>query len=310
MALGPEPQGQAADDWLDVSAPLTDGRPLGYAKAFDWELVLAARDVTHRMERTGGGWRILAPAAEAGRAVAELSAYRAENRPARLAMVLPRHENRTSTTLALSLLLAFFALTHTNLPDLGLYAHTWNELGSAKAGRILDGEWWRLVTALTLHADAAHVLGNVVVGVLFIVPICAMLGSGPGWLAVLLSGLVGNFVNALVQGPRHDSIGFSTCVFGAAGILAGLRAMTGTGRSPVLTSVAAGLALLALLGVGGERTDVGAHLFGFLSGLGLGLAVGWHLLRAGPFARGVNVVMALAAMLIPCLAWGRAFFSS
>ncbi|EMG37036.1 putative membrane protein [Desulfocurvibacter africanus PCS] len=308
----PEPAdaGQpVSDDWLDVSSPLNAGRPLPYSVAFEWDLALTARGVAHRAERHGGGWRILAPDREAGQAMAELTAYRAENRPGRSGIPLPRHENRTATLLALAVLLTFFVLTRTYLPALGLYPYEWDELGSAQAGHILDGEWWRLATALTLHADAAHVLGNVVVGALFIVPICQTLGSGQGWLLVLLSGVVGNLVNAFVQGPGHDSIGFSTCVFGAAGILAGLRARTGSGRSPWFTAVAAGLALLAVLGVGGERTDVGAHLFGFLAGLALGLFAGWRLLHLGPVGRLTGAFLAMTAALVPLAAWLWAFLS-
>ncbi len=311
--MAPEPpdalETAGVDGWLDVSSPLTAGRPLPYAKAFEWDLALTARGVAHRAERFAGGWRILAPEREAGQAMAELTAYRAENRPGRPVPALPRHENRAATLLAVALLLPFFALTRASLPSLGLYPHVWDEIGSAQAGRILDGEWWRLATALTLHADAAHVLGNVAVGALFIAPICAALGSGAGWLLVLLSGVLGNLVNALVLLPSHDSIGFSTSVFGAAGILAGLQAMTGTGRSPLFTAVAAGLALLALLGAGGERTDLGAHLFGFLAGLALGLAAGRHLLRQGPPGRGVNALMALTAAAIMLSAWAWAFLA-
>src|SRR5438552_2921790 len=41
----------------------------------------------------------------------------------------------------------------------------WFERGSADAERIVShGEWWRVVTALTLHADAAHAVGNALLG--------------------------------------------------------------------------------------------------------------------------------------------------
>jgi rhomboid protease GluP len=42
-------------------------------------------------------------------------------------------------------------------------------------------------------------------------------------------------------------------------------------RLPAWTGLAASLALLALLGTGGEHTDLFAHLFGALAGAGLGL---------------------------------------
>ena len=70
--------------------------------------------------------------------------------------------------------------------------------------------------------------------------------------------------------------------------------------------IAAALGLLALLGTEGENTDLGAHLFGFVSGTGLGLAAEYLIGRYGRPGRGVNAVLALACVGVVISAWWAA----
>ena len=150
------------------------------------------------------------------------------------------------------ILLLFFVITTVWQPGL-----PWFERGSADADRILIGELWRTVTALTLHANLAHVLSNAVGIALFLAALSSMLGPGLASALVLLAGAGGNLVNSLVHGSAHVSIGASTAVFGAVGMLGGL-ALARRGRRKIpgrraWVAVAAALALLALLGTGGEQ---------------------------------------------------------
>ena len=78
----------------------------------------------------------------------------------------------------------------------------------------------RLVTALTLHADWQHLLGNLLIGGIFISRLCRDLRSGPAWLLLLASGALGNLANAWLQNPAHRAVGASTAIFGAVGMLA------------------------------------------------------------------------------------------
>src|SRR6266516_3928722 len=48
------------------------------------------------------------------------------------------------------------------------------------------GEWWRTVTALTLHADAPHVLGNAGASVVLVGAVSHQLGPGVGLCVLLL----------------------------------------------------------------------------------------------------------------------------
>src|SRR5690606_29038048 len=147
---------------------------------------------------------------------------------------------------------------------------------------IWGGEWWRAVTALTLHGDWAHLTGNTLGGLLFFGLVFRFLGHGLGWICILLAGTLGNLLNAWgYAGTGHNSIGASTAVFGGLGILIGFRLLrqfrlTGWAWPRHLwVPLAAGLILLGFLGAGGERTDVLAHGWGFFAGAILGSSVGF-----------------------------------
>jgi len=293
-------------------APLVLGdgaASLSRRQARDWALVLAARSLPHRLRRVGEGWSVQVPAHAAERAVQEVRLYLAENRPAAMPPLENLRERGSSwpTLVFMTLLLGFHALVHR--PVFGLIPREWVGLGSCDAARVLAGEWWRSLTALSLHGDAAHALGNAVIGGTFLVLVCRRLGSGTGWVLALAAGALGNLCNALIQGPAHDSLGFSTAVFGAAAILAASKAVRGEGRSlrAALGPVTAGLGLLAMLGTGGENTDLGAHFLGFGAGLLLGAAAG-RLAERGllPGRRAEAALLALAFAALPA-AWGLAF---
>jgi membrane associated rhomboid family serine protease len=138
---------------------------------------------------------------------------------------------------------------------------------------LADGEWWRLVTALTLHADSAHLLGNVFFGGLLAYVLCRHLGSGLAWFSILLASVAANGINVLLRDNFYQSVGFSTAVFSMVGMLSGLRlCRVGRWRETVL-ALGSAAALLALLGTSGENTDLGAHFWGVGSGFLAGLAL-------------------------------------
>jgi len=162
------------------------------------------------------------------RAADVLSAYLRENRdpePKRK-RELPAPGDAFAGVAVSALLLIFFFITGPRNS-----AVIWFERGSADAERILLGELWRTVTALTLHADIAHAFANALVGALFIGAVCSVLGAGVGCAFVLLSGAAGNLANALFHSSHHISVGASTAVFGAVGLLSGLAVARRRGRS-------------------------------------------------------------------------------
>jgi rhomboid protease GluP len=122
-----------------------------------------------------------------------------------------------------------------------------------EAGRVTSGEWWRTVTALTLHVDLAHLGANLVFGALFGLLAGQALGGGVAWLLIVMAGALGNFANAWLQLPEHISIGASTAVFSALGLIV-VHAVRpdAASREPVRrwSPVVGGVLLLAFLGVG------------------------------------------------------------
>jgi membrane associated rhomboid family serine protease len=170
-------------------------------------------------------------------------------------------------------------ISHQQVSFLGLDRIAWMEIGRVDGQSMLEGrQWWRAMTSLTLHSGPEHLLSNVVFGGLFMYPLCREIGGGMAWLLTVLAAGLANGCNVLVQGTEHMAIGASTAVFAALGLLSGLANTAEEKRWPaVLAPFGAVLALLALLGTGGERTDVGAHFLGF----GTGLVLFWATHAAG-----------------------------
>ncbi|HEY6009150.1 MAG TPA: rhomboid family intramembrane serine protease [Geobacteraceae bacterium] len=306
-------EAEHAGAWLAVPSDLKDGQAptaLSERRAFLWGLVLEARAIPCRVEADGEGWKLCVPAERFIAARQELRLFEEENRhwpppepPAR-----PLVENTLATLSVLILLATFHNLIQLDAALPGQIPPDWYALGSARAARIRSGEWWRLITALTLHSDWLHLASNLTIGGVFIVWLCRDLGSGLAWSLLLGAGTLGNLVNAWVQPLEHKSVGASTAVFGAVGILAAVSLVRHRQqlqrRWPL--PVAAALALLALLGTEGKNTDLGAHLFGFLYGLALGVLAEYVTGRYGRPGRGVSALLALASAMAVVGAWWAA----
>ncbi len=235
-----------------------------------FSLVLSAVGIDHRIEGGARHYRIDVPEPFAGAALAAISRYRTENAPSqpRLGARGPSRPFSPSGLIVASLLLTVhLAILYSQAPM------DYRRAFGADAHLILNGQLYRCVTALLVHVDATHVAGNMAGIALFGGAVCTLAGTGVGWLMVLAGGFVGNWLNAWAYQIHHLSVGASTAVFGAIGILCALRAVeaikTGRGWKQVALVAGAGVTLLALLGAG-ARSDVGAHLFGWLSGLFLG----------------------------------------
>ena len=274
-------------------------------RADEWAVVLAATGTPHWLRRRLDGWALIVPADDAASALESLAAYDQENSREGLshhdAIGSSRPMTIVGAVVAL-LLIGFFAITGPRA------AHSaWFERGSADATRMMAGEWWRAITALTLHADAPHLAGNAAATVVLVTAVCLYLGPGMGLWLLLLAGAGGNVATAIVHGGDHVSVGASTATFGAIGILAALRIIAGraeTSGRKWWVVIAAGLALLALLGTG-PHADLLAHLFGFLLGGALGLIAGLTS-RWIPPASVQWLLVAAAAAAVVC-AWRVAF---
>ena len=248
-------------------------------------LVILSMGLPYWIVRENGFYLLLVRPGDLAAVERELALYEKERKPAGHQPRLPPPPPlRTTSLFVYAWCMGCFFLLQQYFPEaVGL--------GSANANAILKGEWWRLFTALTLHGDPGHLLANLAVGVIFAAGLLPWLDTGWTWFAILVSGALGNILNAWgYRGEIHDSIGASTAVFGALGILVGWQI-----AHPVAAAhrrqqrfrrfffpIASGLALFAFLGVGDDnsrnRIDVTAHLWGLFSGIVIGMLLGWSRL--------------------------------
>ena len=150
---------------------------------------------------------------------------------------------------------------------------SFREAGVMKSTAVAHGEWWRLFTAIFLHADLAHLASNAVIGFVLLGLTMGRCGAGIGLLAALLAGAGGNVASWLVYPGDHQGLGASGLVLGCLGLLAA-QSVPELKHHPkaiklAVTGMAAGGMLFVLLGLS-PGTDVVAHLGGFVSGLMLG----------------------------------------
>jgi len=171
----------------------------------------------------------------------------------------------------------------------------WFQQGAGNSQAILeDSQWYRLVTALTLHADTLHLLNNCILGGFLLHFLFLLTGSGLGVFSLLLASVAGNYINVVLHGPGHLFVGFSTAVFATIGLLSMIRYCDTptTPRHHAFVPLMGGVALLAMLGSSGERTDLGAHFFGLVCG-----AIGGKILCL-QFTKRLKDVLFIQTMLL------------
>jgi len=235
--------------------------------------VLTAVGIEHMTDQGEGfQWQLWVPVDDATAASHELGLYAQDQAEAKRPSEQPAEVDKGWWGVAGYLLVIWLPPV---LEGYDLLADETLKAGSMNAGAVVAGEWWRTITALTLHGDFGHILGNSVFGVIIGLMVGRNFGSGIGWLLVLASGALGNACNAWIQGSEFTSIGASTATFAALGMVgaflwqrAGHRAF-GLRRS--LAPLFAAFALLAFTGVGGDNTDVVGHFTGFGAGVLIGL---------------------------------------
>ncbi len=245
-------------------------------------LVLSAADITHRIHIISPQkMEIFVAHALENKAHWEISTFAAENEnwPPQ-----PQYNQGFSPVFqAMSILLIgclaiLFAATGDWHPQ-----SSWFEKGAGNTEAILgNAELFRLVTSLTLHADIVHLLSNCILGGFLLHYFFQITGNGIGLFLMLVTSVLANYLNVKLHGTGHMFVGFSTSIFSVIGMLCTMNFVVKTDR-PVLhlfMPVMAGLALLALLGSEGPRTDLGSHLFGLLCGL-----IAGNLIRMPGFSK-------------------------
>jgi len=270
-------------------------------------LVLASQKISADFTKNNDSYNIIIKNEDEKIATQSLEKYFAENRIKRVKFIA-LGSSLSWKSPAILIIMTILCLIHFYSWHNMIHEKLVREYGSS-ALYILQGEYFRAVTALMLHADIGHLFGNLIGLFVFGTGVLSLTGYGRGILMVLLSGFFGNVTNAYFKKGAFLSIGASTCILGAAGILTALQIAKKKESSMSLiqtfTPFAAGMALLGFLS-GGENTDISAHLFGFLWGLFIGMVystINSKKKKKKPY----NNIYTAVSILIVITAWMKLF---
>lgn len=123
-----------------------------------------------------------------------------------------------ATYILLAAIIAIFGLTLLN----GLLvtpSETLFEFGATFGPSILyEGQWWRFLTAMFLHANFAHILFNGYALYILGQDMERLYGHGRYVSLYLITGLFGGLASFLMRGPEEFSVGASGAIFGILGM--------------------------------------------------------------------------------------------
>jgi membrane associated rhomboid family serine protease len=272
------------------------------AECSDRALVLAAVEIPFQIVDDVASCALLVPAEFSAQAMDQLIQYDDENPLQIKPKVKPlAHYDALPGLIGYVVIICAVAV----IADFAPWAQDWYVSGRVDGVLIRAGEWWRTVTALTLHSGLRHLIGNIVFGIMFGLFAGRLLGSGVAWLAIVLAASTGNALNTMLLESAHRAIGASTAVFAALGLVAGYvwrGKLMAQDRWPYrLGPIVGGFALLMYTGTGGEKTDIGAHLMGFLCGLVAGMLL--TAARDHLASKRLQLICGVAAIALIVGAW-------
>jgi rhomboid protease GluP len=273
----------------------------------EYSLVLDACAIDHEIIENDDLWVLAVDASLQASALEELARYSSER-------LNPRPQSRFTVPFKGA---GFGAAAYTSIllltafcAGLRLFGRDWYAAGVIESGPARS-EWWRAFTALTLHVDPLHLIGNLFSGVIVGAAASRLLGPGVAWFVVLFAGACANYVEMWIAPVSHRALGASTAVFAALGLVAGLawsERLTFRERSWYLWApLIAAACLLTLFGAGGDHVDVLGHFLGFLFGI---VAGGLCAIAGAPSNRGLplQILFGAACGLSISLAWLLALY--
>ena len=271
----PDPVGEPEGEQPEESSCVASGT---YRQTRDYSLVLLSQGIVHRFLRSESGpFEIYVTPEEEARAIQQLEIYRKEN---------PPKEENPPLPLSLSIQPAWVLLVPVvcTVLDFGNFVDRMHYAGLSDADKIMHGQWWRTITALTLHGDARHLLSNLLSGyiVLNLMSYRLPLARMVPFLAIMSA--VANFFVAFTVQADYRALGYSTFVFAAIGALAviefRLMPKESHGMLRRFAPLCGAASLAVFLGLG-ENADILGHAYGFIAGCICGLIPKKKALRWG-----------------------------
>ena len=151
------------------------GRYPKFSLAQERGLVAAAMDLPYWVVREGNEFVLYVEEAAAAAVAPELARFEEESAARGAVKAVPIPELPKLETLSLyaaAAAMSGFWMMQQRLPE------KLADGGEAMNRQIIAGEWWRCITALTLHRDFAHFIANLGFGLLFAAFLQPRLGGG------------------------------------------------------------------------------------------------------------------------------------
>lgn len=144
----------------------------------------------------------------------------------------------------------------------------------------IEGEWWRLLTSIFMHASIYHLLGNFTAYWLIVSFMPKTYHSWRLLVLFLLSGILSGLAHTLIS-TGGNLVGASGAIMGMCGALIGedilrkitqkKKVKTSTAHSSSITILAVTILLPTFIGSFQNRVSMTAHVVGFISGMIIGL---------------------------------------
>ncbi|MCY9548542.1 rhomboid family intramembrane serine protease [Lysinibacillus xylanilyticus] len=136
---------------------------------------------------------------------------------------------------------------------------------------IRSGEWWRVFTAMFLHAGFLHVFFNTFSLYLFGPELERIAGKTRFITIYLVSGIVGNMATYLLYDSNYVSLGASGAVFGIFGAFGALVYYTRRTMPMLRKLILPIIVISVIMTFLQSNVNVYAHLGGLVAGFLLGL---------------------------------------
>lgn len=158
----------------------------------------------------------------------------------------------------------------------------------------LDGDWYRLVSAMFLHAGVLHLAFNMLALYWLGTVVEHSLGTARFLLVYFVSGLAGSAGALLLTDPGQPTVGASGAIFGIMGALLVLEYVaTGSFAGQAMSLIVLNLALTFAI----PNISVGGHIGGLIGGILSTFALA-HFRHAQPRSLGPALVVAIGLLSV------------
>jgi len=272
----------------------------------DFSLVLSSQNIRHKIiQNEAGPWEIYVRETDFYEAQNQIILYKQENpdwETETIALPMLRPSAQPLWFLLIPAVCTLFQFSHYGIDAFGI----------SDAARILNGEWWRLFTAQTLHGSNYHLASNLFSGFFVFSLISFKMPLSRIAPFIVLAAALANLETAFII-KDYRSLGFSSTVFAGLGALGTLevRVLKKETLWRRMVPWFAVFLLTVFLGMGGEtpyKTDIPGHFFGLLMGAFAGFIPPKKWLKWGEPLGKLDVIAVFAIYAFFAFAWVKALF--